>query len=80
MFMSIDESDMTPMTDRPILEQLSLDTTTPVVEIEEPLLAAPEVMELVRQTKAQFIMEGLVLMLLTEKEDIEDTDMVRYYV
>lgn len=67
--MIADESDLTPMTDRPLATQDSLETTTPVVEIEEPLLSAPEVSELVKQTKFSFVLDGVALTLLSEEED-----------
>ena len=54
------------MTDRPVE---SMETTTPVVEIEEPLLSAPEVSELVRQTKFSFVLDGMTLTLLQEEDD-----------
>ncbi len=41
----------------------------PVVEIEQPLLLAPEVSDLARHTKFDFIMDGMVLTLLGEEED-----------
>lgn len=47
----------------------SVDTMTPVVEIEEPLLMAPEVMELVQATKFNLNMEGVTIVLLTGDDD-----------
>ncbi len=59
------------VTERPLLPpaQDSLETTTPVVEIEEPLLSAPEVLELINQTRFTFILDGVVFTLFTEGED-----------
>ena len=45
-----------------------MDTTTPVIEVEEPLLSAPEVSELVRQMTFQFELDGVCVRLLTEVE------------
>ena len=42
---------------------------TPTVEIEQPLLEAPEVSDLARQTKLDFTLGGMVLTLLAEEED-----------
>jgi len=52
-----------------VMRRSSIDTTTPVVEIEEPLLFAPEVMELVQTTKFSFDMEGATVLLYTEDDD-----------
>ena len=43
--------------------------TTPVVEIETPLLAAPEVADLARQTRFNVTLDGMMLTLLGEEED-----------
>lgn len=49
----------------------SLDTTTPVVEIEEPLLSAPEVSELVKQLAFRMEMDGVFITLLTEAHSMD---------
>lgn len=75
MLSFIDEADLTPITDGPVPilpSTLPIETpeaTTPVVEIEEPLLSAPEVAQLVKQTKYQLEMGGVILTLLTEGDD-----------
>ena len=52
------------------MTQESVDTAmTPTVEIEQPLLEAPEVSDLARQTKLEFTLEGMVLTLLEEEEE-----------
>ena len=48
----------------------SADLTTPIVEIEEPLLMAPEALELVQQSKFSIDMEGLSLVLFTEEDPL----------
>ena len=56
--------------DRIVVTQESIDTAmTPTVEIEQPLLEAPEVSDLARQTKLEFTLEGMVLTLLDEEEE-----------
>ena len=53
-----------------MVTQESVDTAmTPTVEIEQPLLEAPEVSDLARQTKLEFALEGMVLTLLDEEEE-----------
>ena len=52
----------------PFRKHESLDTTTPVVEIEEPLLSAPEVSELVKDATFSFDLEGIEINLRTEEE------------
>ena len=42
---------------------------TPTVEIEQPLLEAPEVSDLARQTKLEFALEGMVLTLFDDEEE-----------
>ena len=56
--------------DRIVMTQESVDTAmTPTVEVEQPLLEAPEVSDLARQTKLEFALEGMVLTLLDEEEE-----------
>ncbi len=51
------------------MTQESIDTAmTPTVEIEQPLLEAPEVSDLARHTSLDFALEGMVLTLLHEEE------------
>ena len=67
-----DSDEFTPVyrRDRIIAPQESIDTAmTPTVEIEQPLLEAPEVSDLARQTKLDFALEGMVLTLLAEEDD-----------
>jgi vacuolar protein sorting-associated protein 13A/C len=45
------------------------DPTTPVVEIEQPLLSAPEMSDLAQQTQFDFIMDGMILTLMGEEDD-----------
>ena len=43
--------------------------SAPVVEIEQPLLAAPEVADLAKQTQFDVTLDGMTLTLLGEEED-----------
>ena len=43
--------------------------TTPVVEIEQPLLEAPEVSELARKTQFDFVIDGMVLTMLGDEDE-----------
>ena len=69
--MSSDVIDTVVSRSRPpdLIPLCSVETATPVVEIEEPLLSSLEVMELVQQTKYSLEMEGFIVTLFTEDGD-----------
>ena len=46
-----------------------VELTTPIVDIETPLLSAPEVSDLARHTKLDLLLEGMVLTLFGEEDD-----------
>lgn len=64
-----DEEDLTPLLPERIVGGEDLEVTTPVVEIEQPLLSAPEVSDLARHTRLDLLLEGMVLTLLGEEDD-----------
>ena len=60
----------------PPAEMAELGDMTPVVEVETPLLSAPDTAEILKQTKIEFLMEGMTLILLEENHDAR-SDPVR---
>ena len=64
-----DEEDLTPLLPERIVGGDDLELMKPVVDIETPLLSAPEVSDLARHTKLDLLLEGMVLTLFGEEDD-----------
>jgi hypothetical protein len=54
----------------------TIDVTTPVVEIEEPLLSAADVVDgLLEQTRVKFDMDGVNILLFSKCGDVEEVNV-----
>ena len=65
-------TDVKPSMSLPVITEETLDATTPVVEMHQPLLASPavDIQEVKKTMTFSFVMEGMLLTLKSEPDNL----------